>query len=252
MNEIKPKINDSIVENVVDGIRIGYVEYLQELVEKSANKKISTGYRWTKSNHIDNNIEERLRNKSGVEVNRETLKNGWQFNVYVTGNIAFIQKPISYVNEESNFKSVGKEGDGYISSLSNKTNKSLFEDLKIETSSSSDGQIELFEPEINNNSDINVSSDVFYLATYNIGADKDIGSIEVYAAYNGKCIRIQDLSEANSASSIEVPRDLLDQVSEIDAKGYESNANSFYSVRNYSPLYNDPKKNNEVPNDDQQ
>lgn len=233
MNEKIPKINDDIASELVDGLRKGYKEYLWELVEKSNNSKIYSGYRWTKSNHIDNNIEEQFRNNSTIQIHRNRVKNsGWQFNSYVIDNITLIQKPISYINEKSNFKKVGKKKGGYISTLSNKVNASLFENLKIPTNSITSGQIELLEPADDNSSNLKIDSGVFYLVTYNIGTDKDIRKIEAYAAYNGGCIKIQDLSAANSASNVDIPRDLLDQVSDEDAKGYESEYYNYYSIIN--------------------
>lgn len=84
MNDKIPKINDDIALELVDGIRKGYIEYLQELVEKINKGKIYSGYRWTKSNHIDNNIEEQLRNNSAIQTHRNRIINsGWQFNSYV-------------------------------------------------------------------------------------------------------------------------------------------------------------------------
>lgn len=242
-----PKINDSIVEKIVDGIRLGYIEYLDEIIDKSGSGKIYSGYRWTKSNHIDNNIREQLTKSSTIEIHRNKIKsNGWQFNSYVTDQITFIQKPISYINDKSNFKGMGKENGGYISILSNKTNKSLFQDLGIQTDSISIGQIELLDTFNDNSSDLFINSGVFYLVTYNIGSDKNINKIEVYAACNGQCIRIQDLSEANSASIIEIPRDLLDQVTNEDAIGYEHNSNFYPDNSKYNSLYNNIKINKKL------
>lgn len=254
MNDKIPKINDDIALELVDGIRKGYIEYLQELVEKINKGKIYSGYRWTKSNHIDNNIEEQLRNNSAIQTHRNRIINsGWQFNSYVVDNITLIQKSISYIKEKSNFKNIGQEKGGYISTLSNKANKSLFENLKVQTNSTPSGQIELLEPFNGNSSNLQINSGVFYLITYNIGNDKDIKKIEIYAAYNGECIKIQDLHEANEASSIVIPRDLLDQVSDEDAKGYENYSPQPYNFREgiFDSYYNNPKNKEDNEEDNE-
>lgn len=241
-----PKISNNTAEKVVNGIRLGYVEYLTELENTSSKGKINSGYRWTKSNHIDNNIAEQLANDSDVKICKNKIKNnGWQFNSYVTDNITFIQKSISYINNKKNFKSIGKENGGYISVLSNEVNKKLFQGLGIKTNSTTIGQIELLDPFNYNSSDLSINSGVFYLVAYNIGIDKDIHSIKVYAACNGKCIQVQDLSEVNSASDVKIPRSLLDQTSNEDAMGYEIDSNFAPNISRYNSVYNDIKTNDE-------
>lgn len=247
-----PKLNGRISVKVVKGIRLGYWEYLIELNNtsskdsKDGNEKVNAGYRWTKSNHIDNNIAAQLADDPTIQICKNKIKNnGWQFNSYVTDNITFIQKPISYINNKNNFKNIGQENGGYISVLSNKINKKLFQDLGIKTNSTTIGQIELLDPFNYNNSDLSINSGVFYLVAYNIGIDKDIHSIKVYAACNGKCIQVQDLSEANSASDIKIPRSLLDQTSNEDAMGYEIDSNFDPNISRYNSVYNDIKTNDE-------
>ncbi|NUG38709.1 hypothetical protein GYT97_02305 [Lactobacillus mellis] len=247
-----PKLNGRISVKVVKGIRLGYWEYLIELNNtsskdsKDSNEKVNAGYRWTKSNHIDNNIAEQLADDPTIQICKNKIKNnGWQFNSYVTDNITFIQKPISYINNKNNFKNIGQENGGYISVLSNKINKKLFQDLGIKTNSTTIGQIELLDPFNYNNSDLSINSGVFYLVAYNIGIDKDIHSIKVYAACNGKCIQVQDLSEVNSASDVKIPRSLLDQTSNEDAMGYEIDSNFAPNISRYNSVYNDIKTNDE-------
>lgn len=247
-----PKLNGRISVKVVKGIRLGYWEYLIELNNtsskdsKDGNEKVNAGYRWTKSNHIDNNIAAQLADDPTIQICKNKIKNnGWQFNSYVTDNITFIQKPISYINNKNNFKNIGQENGGYISVLSNKINKKLFQDLGIKINSTTIGQIELLDPFNYNNSDLSINSGVFYLVAYNIGIDKDIHSIKVYAACNGKCIQVQDLSEVNSASDIKIPRSLLDQTSNEDAMGYEIDSNFSPNISRYNSVYNDIKTNDE-------
>ena len=247
-----PKLNGRISVKVVKGIRLGYWEYLIELNNtsskdsKDGNEKVNAGYRWTKSNHIDNNIAAQLADDPTIQICKNKIKNnGWQFNSYVTDNITFIQKPISYINNKNNFKNIGQENGGYISVLSNKINKKLFQDLGIKTNSTTIGQIELLDPFNYNNSDLSINSGVFYLVAYNIGIDKDIHSIKVYAACNGKCIQVQDLSEVNSASDVKIPRSLLDQTSNEDAMGYEIDSNFDPNISRYNSVYNDIKTNDE-------
>lgn len=242
------KLSDDIEDMLVAGVRQGFKNYLIEREDKKKSMIVSSGYAWTRGSHMDDAI---FRSLPKSEQNLVSMfgVGGWnflRFNFKSDGkNISVIQKSATFMNDSKSFRSINDHEQNYISLWSNSYNKNLVNGLKEEDKI---GQMALFDPfefsdsrvrPINSSNIIKniernneMVPDALYILNYNISNEKDIGTVKINAVYDQNSIVVSDLSEKNSASSIEIPVELRNGVDLKDIDDPKSEVNQLFDLYN--------------------
>lgn len=228
------ELSDEVKQVMVDGLRRGFVEFIEEKAKKKDEMAVSSGYSWTRGNHIDNEI-----NKALVEQNMGTSKlrksGSWKFlrfNLIADEHrVWLVQKPISFVRKSDNLAKHDAKHQSLISIWGNTVNAKYGDLFSGESQ-----EIDLFDSaddieDININNIRQDQADAFYLLTYEVSKDNDITSVQLNIIYDGKVKKIADLNEFNAASPVEIPseiREKLEPEEVIDPNVEQSSSYEYY------------------------
>lgn len=183
---------EQLNEGIVDGIIEGYRDYLDVRRQKARELKVHGAYAWVKGNHIDHYVALACEEYG---VTNTVAKAGitWQYLQFSqkTEKVLFIVKNARYFNIDEVDK--GKDAKGrtrgskasYMNNLMAINGEVNFGDIPTQTFNQS-VQLELledFEPitlKAEDTIGMDTQFDRFYIATYNIGEDYQIGEIRLW------------------------------------------------------------------------
>ncbi|NBJ68893.1 MULTISPECIES: hypothetical protein [Clostridia] len=178
------QFDEELAQGIVDGILLGYKEYLAVRREKKEELKISSAYAWVKGNHIDDSIARNIK-EFGVKTNISKAGYAWgylQF-TYNDEKILFIIK--NGMKSGSKLPSNRKNNmeNNYLSKLAQINRNADFtpakgEDIVSEQMSFDDFPIddENLEKEITESTS---KFDRFFIVSYTIDESKMIASIDL-------------------------------------------------------------------------
>lgn len=183
---------ESLNESIVDGIIEGYRDYLDMRRQKAQELKVHGAYAWVKGNHIDHYVAVSCEDY-GVTSTLAKAGMTWQYLQFAHENekSLFIVRNARYFNSDEVDK--GKDAKGntrgskatYMKDLMNINKDIQFDKLQAKNYNQS-VQLELledFQPitlEAEDLIDKDMRFDRFYIATYNIGEDYQIGEIRLW------------------------------------------------------------------------
>ncbi|WP_391204675.1 hypothetical protein [Psychrobacillus sp. L4] len=194
--------------SIVDGIIEGYRDYLEVRRQKARELKIHGAYAWVKGNHIDHYVALSCE-EYGVTSTLAKAGLTWQYLQFSHKDekTLFIVKNARYFNIEEVDK--GKDAKGrtrisktsYMKNLMEINSEVKFEEIPAKISNQS-VQLELledFQPvalEYEDTKGMDTLFDRFYIATYNIGEDHQIGEIRLWMPNpaDNKAYLISDLT----------------------------------------------------------
>lgn len=230
--------SDEFSRKIVDGLRLGYLDYVEERGDKNKTMIVSNGYAWTRANHIEDQL-----NKQFLDDDRVTAKitstSSWKFvcfHINIDGHyIWLVQKPQQTV--DSKYLGKSKNGKRKMISQWGETFNSNFQDLfkghateilLFETSQADERALDNMQQQGSTSED---SPEAVYLLTYTINDDKEISAVRINLFYNSQVKEIMNLSELNSSSTVVFPQEILDKIDKkdiIDPKTEESMELRFY------------------------
>ena len=186
------RLPEKLNESIVDGIIEGYRDYLEVRRQKALELKIHGAYAWVKGNHIDHYVALACE-EHGVTSTLAKAGMTWHYLQFSHMNekTIFIVKNARYFNTEE--VDIGKDAKGrprgkkasYMKNLMNINEGINFDDISSNMHYHS-VQLELledFQPVTFGDEDtkaIAAQFDRFYIATYNIGEDYQIGEIRLW------------------------------------------------------------------------
>ena len=186
------QLPEKLNEGIVDGIIEGYRDYLDVRRQKARELKVHGAYAWVKGNHIDHYVALSCE-EYGVTSTVAKAGVTWQYLQFSqkTDKVLFVVKNARYFNMDEVDK--GKDAKGrtrgskasYMNNLMAINSQVEFTDIPTQTFNQS-VQLELledFEPIILKAEDtvgMDSQYDRFYIATYNIGEDHQIGEIRLW------------------------------------------------------------------------
>lgn len=234
------ELSDKTKQLIVDSLRQGFVEFIEEKAKKKKEMIVSAGYAWTRGNHIDNQIYKSLKN-ANLATSEIFKVAGWEFLRFDLNEdnhkIWIVQKAVSFIHKKSNFAKQDAKHQNLISQWSNNVN-SKYESLFSRKAENLEN-IVLIGDDSAESHDFNESiseqigeAEAFYLLTYEVSKDNDISSIKLNIVYDGKVKTIEDLDVFNAASSVEIPaevRNQLDHIEVINPKVEPSTDYDFYA-----------------------
>lgn len=163
-------LDDQVKQVLVDSLRRGFVEFLEEKVEKKQTMKVSTGYSWTRGNHIDNEINNGL-TKKGMGTSKVFTSGSWKFLRFElplnNHMIWLVQKPISFVEKPDNLATQNSKHQNLISQWGNQVDakySNLFNGSSQQISLLDIGDDDVATMEDNKTKSMD-QADVFYLLT---------------------------------------------------------------------------------------
>ncbi|WP_334351922.1 hypothetical protein [Companilactobacillus sp. HBUAS56257] len=229
------KISKTIEQILVDGLRKGYIDFLEELAKRRESMLTSSGWLWTRSNFVDTAIGKALsENKVG---DYEKFTSGaWEFLRFQIPledekNTWIVQKTVNYVYNNANFQGTKDQKQNFISDWGNQVNEK-----NSKKSSDKLGQIDLFDSSSNIDRAVDASEfnnvDSFLLLTYSIAEDKNINDIKLNLIYDRRITLIENLNDINAASDVKIPDELyskLNNMKVIDPKEESFDTYDYYS-----------------------
>ncbi len=202
------RLSEGINASIVDGIIEGYRDYLEVRRQKARELKIHSAYAWVKGNHIDHYVALSCE-EYGVASTIAKAGLTWQYLQFSQKDekILFIVKNARYFSVEEVDK--GKDANGrtrvnkasYMNNLMDINSQVEFEEIPAKVFNQS-VQLELledFQPiklEEEDTKGMDSQFDRFYIATYNIGDDYQIGEIRLWMPNptDNKAYLISDLT----------------------------------------------------------
>lgn len=206
------RLSDIQAQTVVDGILAGYKNYLQERREKRLSMKVSYGYAFTKGNHIDDAVVNRLENMI-EKTTLEKVKGGWEHFEYTFKNgvsCFFIIKNASRVRTATK---KGSNESSYLIEYAALLNNNWIEEERLRDNQQKEDdmviQLSMLTEEEKKKLDERRQvreHDRFYLVIYETNELKMITRIELVAldAVTRELHQIQDLSPYIQTSDVEV------------------------------------------------
>jgi hypothetical protein len=206
----KYRLPEKINESIVDGIIVGYKDYLRVRKEAARNLKVHGAYAWVKGNHIDHHVAVQCENH-GVDNEVSSAGVTWKYLMFYIKdtNSLFLIKNARYFDPEA----VDKGKDTYGKTKSKKSaymeefikiNREIeFPCAVINNKSGHSLQLELFEDypfetiTKESASEIAKQHRRFYIVTYEIAEDYLINAIKIWMPnpINNRAYLVQDLSE---------------------------------------------------------
>lgn len=199
---------ESLNESIVDGIIEGYRDYLDMRRQKAQELKVHGAYAWVKGNHIDHYVAVSCEDY-GVTSTLAKAGMTWQYLQFAHENekSLFIVRNARYFNNDEVDKGRDAKGNTrgskatYMKNLMNINSAIQFDELQAKNYNQS-VQLELledFQPitlEAEDTIDMDTRFDRFYIATYNIGEDYQIGEIRLWMPnpVNNKAYLISELT----------------------------------------------------------
>lgn len=186
------RLPENLNEGIVDGIIEGYRDYLDVRRQKSYELKVHGAYAWVKGNHIDHYVALSCEDH-GVTSTLAKAGLTWQYLQFSDKDkkTLFIVKNVRYFNIEEVDK--GKDAKGrtrgskasYMKNLMDINSVVKFDEIpaKIFNQSVQLELLEDFQPvtlEAEDTKGMDTQFDRFYIATYNIGEDHQIGEIRLW------------------------------------------------------------------------
>jgi len=189
---INLKFNGEQNQKIVDAILKGLKSYLSERRVKEEGMIVSTGYAWTKSNHIENALGVEL-DQLGISFDVKRIS-GWEYLQFLIANekVLFLVKSPSFI---SDFQKNSKNGRRHYIREYAKSNDNLIKsDDFQERIVAKQLQLPLDEiPEIINGKIEEV--DRSYIVVYEIDPSGMVKSIKSYLPNsNGKMYQVDDLT----------------------------------------------------------
>ena len=192
MLDLKLKFTDNQNQKIVDAILKGLKSYLEERKRKKEEMLVSTGYAWTKSNHIDTALGQELE-PLGIKYDIKRIA-GWEYLQFSIANekILFLVKSPSFIGE---FQKRGQKGKRHYIREYAKSNDSLiktedFQDRIIakQLQLPLDEIPEIMEGEIE-------GVDKSYIIVYSVDFSGMVESIKSYLTNSiGKIYEVDDLT----------------------------------------------------------
>lgn len=216
--------NDDFSQKLVDGLRQGYLDYLEERFEKKREMIVSSGYSWTRANHIDDQIKRQFDGDDTVDP-KVFQTSSWKFVCFKIREgghyIWLVQKPQrtidgGYLGGKENGKRnvISQWGIEF-----NKDFKDLFTNKKEAEQLSILDMPEEDEQALNEVRQESSSDDVpeaLYLLTYRVNDSKDISDVGLNLFFGSKVLEIKDLKALNAASPVRMPSEILEGLDSSD------------------------------------
>ena len=228
---------EKLNESIVDGIVEGYRDYLEVRRQKARELKVHGAYAWVKGNHIDHYID-RACKEHGVRSTLAKAGMTWQYLQFFHNDekILFVVKNSRYF--DLNEVDKGKDARGrsrvnkatYMTNLMNINSGLNFDEVPAKHTRQSI-QLELledFQPitlEHEDTTGMDKEFDKFYIATYNIGEDYQIGEVCIWLPnpVDNKAYLISNLTSyigTKPGHQLEIENDLKDILAQtIAAEG---------------------------------
>ncbi|MCT4404085.1 hypothetical protein EFT43_03965 [Leuconostoc falkenbergense] len=209
------QISEAIGKILVQGILKGYKDYAQERLAKQNEMVVSSGYLWTRSNHIDDGIAKEIQSenyeqKIGFQIGRAGYI--WDYVQFLHNNgekSMIVVKPGQFRPEKfgdaTDKKHLTQKSMRQLMSI----NAKHFQDDEQEYSSHDLQQLQLFDDSVpakvlpsesEKNKILSKKTnnvDRFYILTYTLGSDSLINSIKLVMPNpkNNTVVMIQDLTD---------------------------------------------------------
>ena len=183
---------EKLNEGIVDGIIEGYRDYLDVRRQKARELKVHGAYAWVKGNHIDHYVALACE-KYGVTSTLAKAGVTWQYLQFSqkADKVLFIVKNARYFNSDEVDKGIDAKGRtrtskaSYMNHLMDINRGVDFEKIPAKAFNQS-VQLELLEDfnpiplRAEDTKGMDTQFDRFYIATYHIGEDYQIGEIRLW------------------------------------------------------------------------
>ncbi|MBU9789744.1 hypothetical protein KOM07_09380 [Lentilactobacillus sp. G22-6] len=245
MSEL-PMLNNNIKKLLVDATRAGFVEFLEEKVQKQESMKVSGGYAWTRSDHIDNYIAQSL-DETGLgnyTYHKVAAWDSLRFEFKVGNKKIWIaQKGSTFLRKNGSLAKREDLHKNYISQWSENINEqySALFNGKSEQLNLLNDALDLTNTQ-NNSERESSSADAFYLLIYNISNGIDIDKMSLNLVYNGQIKLIEDLSELNASSDIKIPDEYRNNNELSEELDPEKELSSTYPYYDNQEIRNDKER----------
>ena len=192
MLDLNLKFTDIQNQKIVDAILKGLKNYLAERRLKEEIMLVSTGYAWTKSNHIETALGKELKSL-GISYDKKRIS-GWEYLQFLVADekVLFLVKSPSFIDEFQKKRKKGKEHyiREYARSNDDLIKSEHFQDRIVakQMQLPLDGIPEVVSGEIK-------GVDKSYIVVYDIGSSGMIESIKSYLpSSSGKMYEVDDLT----------------------------------------------------------
>ncbi|WP_188353564.1 spr1630 family ClpXP-sensitive toxin [Leuconostoc pseudomesenteroides] len=202
-NKEQYQLSETVARTFVQGITRGNKEYAQERLEKKRTMRVSTGYSWTRSNHIDDAISREIQAENMMDqINDQIATAGYfwdylQFGLNNGENALLIVKPGRY----RSFKYGSAIDQNHLTQQSIQELMAVNADIFSGEKDNGTQQLELFNILPNDLSATeqsvkNVSFSRFYMLIYTLNNESEVNSVKLMMPNpnNQTVEQIQDLS----------------------------------------------------------